>query len=194
MLVRTQLCSVLFLIGISAVLSQVTGTGNCPAHPVVSNFDWRKFAGKWYEIERFFAIFEVGKKCVTSEYSELPGGDIRVVNRGINKWTKKDKLEIGRATHFHNEPAKFDVTFPTGIFFPKRLEIWVLDTDYSNYAVLWSCKKFLWFFHRQYAWILSKERTLTEDARIKLYEKLEELNVNTNKFYLTDQANCPDGH
>ena len=44
-----------------------------------------QYLGTWYEIARFFAIFEIGSTCNTANYSILPNGHIRVLNSGI-KW------------------------------------------------------------------------------------------------------------
>lgn len=40
--------------------------------------------GKWYEIKRSFAIFQIGLDCVTAEYTLNPNGTVTVDNKGKN--------------------------------------------------------------------------------------------------------------
>lgn len=37
----------------------------------------------WYEIERSFALFELGLKCVTAEYDIKEADKIGIVNKGV---------------------------------------------------------------------------------------------------------------
>ncbi|XP_071549747.1 apolipoprotein D-like isoform X1 [Panulirus ornatus] len=57
--------------------------GGCPAQEVVQNFDTTRYLGKWYEIEKYFAIFEIGGRCITATYSDKGSGKIGVVNEQI---------------------------------------------------------------------------------------------------------------
>lgn len=40
-----------------------------------------QYLGKWYEAERYFAIFEFAGKCVTGNYTVDNEGRISIVNR-----------------------------------------------------------------------------------------------------------------
>lgn len=42
-----------------------------------------QYLGRWYEAERYFAVFEFGGKCVTADYSLNENGTIKVVNSQI---------------------------------------------------------------------------------------------------------------
>ena len=41
--------------------------------------------GKWYEIEKYPVIFELGQKCVTADYTLESNGKVKVVNQAIVK-------------------------------------------------------------------------------------------------------------
>lgn len=43
-----------------------------------------QYMGRWYEMERYFAIFEFGQKCGTAEYELKEDGLVRVNNTGFN--------------------------------------------------------------------------------------------------------------
>uniref|UniRef100_A0A646QED8 Apolipoprotein D n=1 Tax=Hemiscolopendra marginata TaxID=943146 RepID=A0A646QED8_9MYRI len=173
--------------------AQVPGVGRCPNLAVSDNFSLRKYMGKWYEIERYFAYFEFGKKCVTTNLTQQSDGSVLVTIQSTSKWTKSVKTRIGVAHPDVREPAKFVLQFK-GPIFTKSSNYWVLDTDYTNYSVVWSCSNYLGIFHTQFAWILSRKRVLDEDTRIKIYSKLDKMGLSHSKFFLTDQANCSDNH
>ena len=59
-----------------------------PPLEVVESVDINRYAGKWYEIASYPAWFQKGCTASTAEYSLLPNGKIRVVNR-----CHKDRLE-----------------------------------------------------------------------------------------------------
>lgn len=40
--------------------------------------------GVWYEIEKYFAIFEFGGKCVQANYTLNSNNTVKVVNRQIS--------------------------------------------------------------------------------------------------------------
>lgn len=189
------LCALsVLVISVSHVVAQVPGLGACPAPETIKDFDVRKYMGRWYEVERYFAYFQFGRKCVTADYSLRRDGTIDVVNSGISKWTKRRKLSRATAVaRNQNEPAKLSVTVP-GRFFSRTTNYWILDTDHHSYSVVWSCRKILGLFNAQYAWILSRRRTLPEETRLKIYKKLDDLGVKHSKFILSDQSNCPDDH
>lgn len=88
------------LIGIS--FGQIPTFGRCPDIPVVQNFDtkfvscwlilggsseWNfcglQYLGKWYEIEKYFTVFEIGGVCITADYTDMGNGTIGVRNRQI---------------------------------------------------------------------------------------------------------------
>lgn len=43
-----------------------------------------QYLGKWYEVERYFALFEFGGKCVTANYNMSEDGAVKIVNKQIS--------------------------------------------------------------------------------------------------------------
>jgi apolipoprotein D and lipocalin family protein len=84
---------------------------------------------------------------------------------------------------------------------------WVLDTDYDNYSVVWSCSNFgifstrktnyldifssllSWFLGN--AWILTRSRTPSLKTMEKAYSILDKFSISRAYFIRTDQKNCP---
>ena len=67
---------------------------------------------------------------------------------------------IGGAEVFGNAHlgVKFNWAMPSGNYY-------VVDTDYENYTVVYSCTS-LWLFHIEYAWLLVGSRDMDYDKLI----------------------------
>ncbi|KRT78887.1 hypothetical protein AMK59_8281 [Oryctes borbonicus] len=134
--------SLLILVLASVVYCQVPFLGPCPELETLKDFDAVKYMGKWYEAERYFALFEFGGKCVTADLIPTKEGKINIVNQqtssitGIRSTIEGNAFMLGR-----NDESKLTVNFPS---LPVNFDApyWILDTDYDNYAVVWSCNKF----------------------------------------------------
>ena len=66
----------ILLLGLSHTYAQ--SIGNCQSSPVLPNFEFSKYLGEWFEIERFPYIFEKDLQCVTATYSFLNETAIQV--------------------------------------------------------------------------------------------------------------------
>jgi lipocalin len=70
----------------------------------------------------------------------------------------------------------------------------VVDTDYDNYSIVYSCKKSNSIFNpnskTEYVWILSRKRTIDEELLDSLLTTLMDLDVNVDKLTKTDQTGC----
>lgn len=69
----------------------------------------------------------------------------------------------------------------------------VVETDYKEYAVLYSCTNSLLpgVFHTEYLWILTRQGVLSNPSRQNIYDKLDKLNINRNQLQLSDRFGCP---
>ncbi len=43
-------------------------------------------------------------------------------------------------------------------------DYWLIGVDYDNYAAVYSCSDFLGLFKFEYAWLLTRSRTPSEDV------------------------------
>ncbi|OWF39856.1 apolipoprotein D-like [Mizuhopecten yessoensis] len=182
-----------FLVVIALVadtsLAQVFGKGKCPTVTVQKSFDLQKYLGDWYEIFRFYAGFEDNTKCTVANYQLKDNGHIRVDNKGISLKDESKVIEaVGDGySPDEAEPAKLQVKFAEGIPYG---DYWILDTDYTNYTLIYSCKDVLGLTHVEFCWILSRERTLASETKDRLYQKLSDFGVKTENFLTTDQKDC----
>ncbi|XP_026477509.1 apolipoprotein D-like [Ctenocephalides felis] len=176
------------------VQCQVPFLGTCPEVKVVQDFDITKYVGKWYEAERYFAVFQFGGKCVTATYKlshENSTSSIKVTNRQIGTITGisteiEGYAKLGNA---RSTEGKLKVTFPS---LPVDFDApyWVLGTDYENFAVVWSCND-LGFLNTRNAWILTRQRKASVEIMKKAYAIIDENKITRAYFIRTNQQSCP---
>ena len=131
-----------------------------PPLNVVDSVDLQRYLGKWYEIASYPAWFQKDCTASTADYSLMPDGKIRVVNRcrkesldGPLKESEGKGEVIDTVTN-----AKLKVWF----FWPFKGNYWIIDLD-DNYqwAVVGEPK-------RKYLWILSRTPIMEE----KVYQDI----------------------
>ncbi|XP_037549775.1 apolipoprotein Db [Nematolebias whitei] len=168
------------------ISAQTFHWGPCPTPQVQPNFNIHQYLGRWYEIQKLPASFQRGK-CIEVNYALRRDGTVRVLYSRLHK----DKVRVAEGTAVtpdSREPAKLGVSFS---YFTPYSSYWVLTTDYTSLAVVYSCTDILHLFHVEYAWILSRSRFLPPDALRYAQELLVREGIDIFKMKATDQ-NCKD--
>jgi len=167
--------------------AQVPHFGKCPPVTVKQNLDVSKYLGDWYEIEKFFFLVEGSQKCIRANYSLKADGHIQVFNRGIGS----DGTEVTATGDGYppdsNVAAKLAVEFNGS----PRVPYWIVDTDYDQYSLVWSCAEILGFAQTDFAWILSRTKTLDPTIVANLKSKLSAFGIDVKSFNPTVQDKCP---
>ncbi|XP_034988752.1 apolipoprotein D [Zootoca vivipara] len=177
-----------FILGLlGGTQGQTFHAGSCPDPPVQEGFDVNKYQGKWYEIEKLPSNFEKGK-CIQANYELKKNGKVRVVNKELLSDGSINQIEGEAFPKDNHEPAKLQVKFN---WFMPAAPYWVLSTDYENYTLIYSCTNFLWLFHVDYAWIMSRRRQLPPETVAHLKSTLQSYKIDTARMMPTDQQNCP---
>ncbi len=90
------------------------------------------------------------------------------------------------------EKSKLTVTFKQlGGLLSTNGKYWVVDTDYENYSLVYSCSKILGIFKAESAWFLSRTRQLDETKTSLLKSKLGSFSSSlVSKLKTPDQTNC----
>lgn len=67
---------------------------------------------------------------------------------------------------------------------------WVLDTDYDHYTLIYSCTDLAGLSHIEFAWILSRARTLDDQYKTKLFDLVTSYGIKTSNFQKEVQEGC----
>ncbi|KAF4526382.1 hypothetical protein B566_EDAN016460 [Ephemera danica] len=89
---------VVLLTVLATVRSQLTTFGSCPELKAVDNFDVDMFLGKWYELERYYSLLELGTICSQIEYKKTPEGKITAANSITARFTGINRVLNGEMT------------------------------------------------------------------------------------------------
>ncbi|KAJ8670054.1 hypothetical protein QAD02_001313 [Eretmocerus hayati] len=171
--------------------AQVPGLGGCPEYLPMANFDMGRFAGIWYEAERYFQLNEVGTRCVRSNYTKTADGKYRVVNEVLSRVTGIKRVLEGELKEppSKSEEGKLHVKYTTVPLIPLESQYTVLDTDYKNYAVLWNCQG-IGLAHAASAWIMTRERLPAGEIIQKAYGTLDKHKISRYFFVKSNQDDC----
>ncbi|XP_051553247.1 apolipoprotein D-like isoform X4 [Myxocyprinus asiaticus] len=171
----------LTLLSVLAVSAQSISSGACPQPPVQQNFDPTRYVGRWYEIMKIPSKFQLGE-CCQATYA-LSNGIVLVRNDELLADGTISFIEGTAKIVDESEPAKLEVSFFEDA---PPAPYWVLATDYDNYTLVYACSEALGH-HVEYAWIMSRTRTLPKDTVSELLDILKSHSVNIDLFSETDQ-------
>ncbi|XP_046423466.1 calphotin-like [Neodiprion fabricii] len=181
---------VLVFAALALAKAQIPNVGWCPDYLPMAGFDLSKFLGVWYEAERYFQLSELVSRCVVSNYTRGFDGKVRVSNEVINRLTGIKRVVEGelKPSPTKAEEGRLQVKYPTIPLAPE-MQYSILDTDYRNYAVLWSCSS-LGLAHTQSAWLMTRQRIPTTEVLQMAYGALDKNGISKRFFVKTDQAQC----
>lgn len=66
-------------------------------------------------------------------------------------------------------------------------KVWILDSDYTNFAAIWSCGA---QFDQQDAWILSRTATLSDDLLTRAHNAFTRTNLTIPSVKAARDSNC----
>jgi lipocalin len=143
----------------------------------VRQLDVERFMGQWYEIARYEHRFERGMTHVTAEYTLLPDGKIRVVNRGLKDGKSKEIVGKARRSNPVEYPGRLEVSF--FLWFYSDYYILELGPDYQ-YAVIGSSTD-------KYLWILSRQEKISSPVREKILSGLKKRGYDISRLVFVEQ-------
>jgi apolipoprotein D and lipocalin family protein len=173
----------------SAILLAIVGNvmaGEPSPVTTVEQVDLNRYCGTWYEISRLPNRFQ--RECTgntTAEYSMLPDGRIRVINRcGKADGGIITAEGIARKKDRNGSNSKLEVRFaPSWLGWLPMVwgSYWIIDLapDYSYAAVGDPSRKYLW--------ILSRTKSLDPVLFATIVNRLKIMGFNTDKLIYTHQ-------
>ena len=139
--------------------------------PAVDEFNLKQYMGVWYEIARLPNRFERGMTQVSAEYTLLPSGEVKIVNRGIKNDKKRSVTGIARVPR-KAIGAELEVSFFKPFF--SRYRIIKIGPDYRYSIVLGSNRRLLW--------VLARSQTLSSEDRTEIKNFLQKHNFPTDQL------------
>jgi len=145
----------------------------------VTDFEARRYMGKWYEIARLDHRFERGLSDVSATYALQDDGTISVFNRGFSEADRAWK-EVRGTARFRGKSTvgSLKVTF----FWPfyGGYHIIALDKDQYAYAMVTGSS-------RSYLWILSRMERMDKTTLDRLVRQAAELGFPTDRLIYVPQ-------
>ncbi|XP_018325649.1 apolipoprotein D-like [Agrilus planipennis] len=179
-------CTLMF---ISLTVAQVPSLGWCPEYVPMNDFDIERFLGKWYEQERYFTFSEVASRCVVTDYARAPSGKIFVSNEITSRLTGIKRVIAGEVGVVGKDgEGQITIKYATTPI-STETKLKVLETDYDNFAVVWSCSG-IGPVHTESAWVMTRERLPSGQVLQKAYGILDKYRINRTFFIKTDQEGC----
>ena len=145
----------------------------------VNNFQLERYLGTWYEIARLDHSFERGLSHVSANYSLLPNGQVRVLNRGYSEQKQAWKDIEGKAA-FVQTPniGHLKVSF----FGPFYSSYVITDLDESyQYALISG-------YNHSYLWILARQPQIPDAVKQRLIAKAQSLGFDTRQLIFVQHA------
>lgn len=166
----------------------------CPTPNSVADFNLTKFQGVWYEIQRTFTLFETGLKCSATVITNAENGKALYRRTGINIINRHFVLMQGKLHTFNaNFPGSMELRLGRLRF---RSTYIVIDTNYEDYAVVWSCYESPLLNgslgHAENLWILSRRMFLNSEYLSKINKLLDAAKINRAALIETNFDNCTD--
>jgi len=169
----------------------------CGDPPVVQNFNLQQFEGLWYEIEDYHEDLSqvVKNQCNEVNYAIVNSSTINITTSYVTETSggKVEKTQQGTIDD-ERQPAKWTIFLVTNI--PGHdesehlyLNYDILDTDYTNYALVWACSGTSSHHHVD-AYILSRSNTLSAETLGTIHSNLGKYNLTENYFHPTNHENC----
>ena len=144
------------------------------------NIDLAAYTGRWYEYAKDHSIpYELFGDCITATYGAYSEGsdvDITVDNREFF-WPIFSYIELNACARCNPEDGRCGVTRCGSEYLESAVMNYdILETDYENYSVVYSCTPRLWGLATDEAvWVLTREPSLNDDLFERAESKIKEI-------------------
>jgi len=132
-------------------------------------------------------------RCMAVDYSDDTDGSLNVVVGGVSLAGLPLNINGDGLLQDATKPGSYSVRYGFGVPFQGTFST-IIDTDYNEYAVVYSCTNSLLagVFHTEYVWLLSRDGTLSNPTRQNIYETLDKLKISRSGLQLSERTACPE--
>ncbi|KAE8742027.1 hypothetical protein FOCC_FOCC012443, partial [Frankliniella occidentalis] len=143
-----RLLSALCLLALVAHSQAGISFGKCP-----TNKD--AYVGFWYQAEATSQVWQYGGKCPVADYTLEESGRVHVKN-SMKVFGSELSQEGYAELVGESGEARLNVVFEVPLFGHREASYFVLDTDYTNYSVVYSCSA-IGPMKAEFGYILSRQ-------------------------------------
>uniref|UniRef100_A0A2A4JTG0 Lipocalin/cytosolic fatty-acid binding domain-containing protein n=1 Tax=Heliothis virescens TaxID=7102 RepID=A0A2A4JTG0_HELVI len=175
------ICTVLQALCASRAIQQ---PGQCEQNiAVVQNFNVQAYSGIWYDIASYASPFQNGT-CHTAQYTVNNDGTVTVLNSQVVNQTLQTVTGTATLASTDNS-AKLRVTIGGA----PPSDYWVLTTDYTSYALVYSCRNVNANTREILSWKLSRSKVLTPAAEAAINNVIMTVSaLNQQHYVLRDHS------
>ncbi|KAL1457988.1 hypothetical protein WDU94_008165 [Cyamophila willieti] len=171
-------------------LSHQWNFGPCPSKHYVLSFQPERWEGFWFEYMRKEPpVWESYSKCNLFKFGDQNStlSMIFPVSNTLLNFPIETESISGNERDGH-----YNWIFKLPLFTSKR-EVYILSTNYYDYAVVWSCKSYV-LFNYQSSWVLTREKDPERSSWVlKAIQRALELgDLEANDFTKVSHDNCPN--
>ena len=141
----------------------------CPAHSQIDEFQIEYFLGRWYQMYRSNDDQKIDGECVLNEFLLRSDYLIRVENSYQDENSLERISEVGRARWPDPPVGELEVKYEA---FSPWESYKILETDYSNYAVAYSCYTRLGIWNHDHLWVMTRQPAEIGSKLWKAYQKV----------------------
>ncbi|CAD6216001.1 GSCOCG00004306001-RA-CDS [Cotesia congregata] len=143
-------------------------------------------SGAWYEIERSSNNVDNSDRCYKLTWGKPYDGHSTLTYKSLSNVKHATNTMVSTVTS-NERGTGFTYRLPTlGSIFKEHL---ILDTDYHNYAIVYSCemhgKK-----HYEYGWVFSRKQKPTCDIENIKQQAFTRYNLTVPDMVRHDLSNC----
>ncbi|XP_043208330.1 apolipoprotein D-like [Amphibalanus amphitrite] len=167
--------------------AQVEFPGPCPPTPVIHDFDWYRYLGRWNDVFRYFVFYQEIGKCWSGTYTMDRRGQVSVTLRLRDKLLGKPlKITVNVDQQSPYTPNKLYYSVPGLPILRDNYE--VLRTDYDNWTIEYSCREKPFGRHAQQVWILTRSPHPSRAVLQEAFYALKQLRIRLRPLRPSDQS------
>lgn len=166
---------------------QKLGFGPCPLPQAKDTLDLSRLVGRWVEAEHYpTGVNDVVGKCSSIKFVNYQNNAFFVYSQEIFKPTNHEIKKSGYAVPIY--VGKYDIIYENGM----RVPYWILETDYTNYVVTYTCKDYFNIFNWQQIWIYTRDRHADPDVIQNAHNAIRGRGLDPKPLIQVKQTECQD--
>ncbi|XP_064537447.1 lazarillo protein [Drosophila montana] len=188
---RIGIFGILMLLFGSRAMGLEVFEGACPSNmTAIGDFHMDKYVGKWYTYSMFPSLKKKMAKCRAIQIDKLPNGKFQLKVTELHN--VKDTLVVKKADieSVDRKGGKYTLKTSSSAFVGGG-EMYVLVTDYDKFAVQFMCIDSNEVLNFQYAVILTRQRSPSQDLVFQAQLIAKRLGVRIDKLKVVQQNGCP---